>query len=171
MVFPLVSILLDAPPRLATVFIAMLPIFELRGAIPYAFGRGLSWHEAYLFAVAGNFIPVIPILFLLERVSNILMKRYSSWDRFFTWLFKRTRRKGKLIERFETLGLVLFVAIPLPVTGAWTGCVAAYLFKIPRKLAIPAIIGGILIAGAVVSLACLGVISFLGITTIRSTSP
>ncbi|MBN1163480.1 MAG: small multi-drug export protein [Candidatus Krumholzibacteriota bacterium] len=146
-----------------TFLIAMLPISELRGAIPYALAAGgLKWPEAYLFAVLGNFLPVIPLLLFLERISNWL-RRYPMGDRFFTWLFKRTRRKGKLVERFEALGLVLFVAIPLPVTGAWTGCAAAFLFKIPLKLSIPAVAGGILIAGCVVTLASMGVISFWGI--------
>jgi uncharacterized membrane protein len=159
----LTSLPLDIPPRLLTVVIAALPIFELRGAIPVAILAGnLSWQEAYLFAVIGNFLPVIPILLLLERVSKWLM-RYSIWNRFFTWLFERTRRKGKLIERFEALGLAMFVAIPLPVTGAWTGCVAAFLFKIPLRTAVPMIICGILTAGVIVTLASLGVISFWGI--------
>jgi uncharacterized membrane protein len=148
--------------RLLTIFVAMLPISELRGAIPLALAKGLSWQQAYFFAVIGNFLPVVPILLLLETVSSRLM-RYPVWNRFFTWLFNRTRRKGKLIERFEAFGLVFFVAIPLPVTGAWTGCVAAFLFKIPLRLAIPAIFCGILIAGAVVTLASLGVITFWGL--------
>ncbi len=159
----LTSLPLDIPPRLLTVVIAALPIFELRGAIPVAILAGnLGWQEAYVFAVIGNFLPVIPILLLLERVSNWLM-RYPIWNRFFTWLFARTRRKGKLIERFEALGLAMFVAVPLPVTGAWTGCVAAFLFKIPLRTAVPMIVCGILTAGVIVTLASLGVISFWGI--------
>jgi len=160
--FPL-AFIHHVSPKVLTVLIAALPISELRGAIPYAIAAGgLSWQEAYILAVIGNFLPVIPILLLLESVSSRLM-RYKPWNRFFTWLFERTRRRGKLVERFETVGLMLFVAVPLPVTGAWTGCVAAFLFKIPLRLAIPAIIGGILIAGTVVTLASLGVISFWGI--------
>jgi uncharacterized membrane protein len=150
-------------PKLMTVVIAALPISELRGAIPYAIFEGkMSWQAAYPLAVLGNFIPVIPILLLLGSVSNWLM-RYRLWNKFFTWLFNRTRRRGKVVERFEALGLILFVAIPLPITGAWTGCVAAFIFKIPLRLAIPAILCGILIAGVVVTLASLGVISFWGI--------
>ena len=146
-----------------TFLIGTLPVSELRGAIPYALTRGgLGWQEAYIFAVLGNFLPVIPLLLFLERVSDWL-RRYPVFDRFFDWFFRRTRRKGKIVERFEALGLVLFVAIPLPVTGAWTGCAAAFLFKIPLRLAIPAVSCGILIAGVIVTLASLGVISFWGI--------
>jgi uncharacterized membrane protein len=160
---PLLAFLTGVSPKLMTVIIATLPIFELRGAIPYAILEAkLSWQVAYPLAIFGNFIPVIPILLFLGAVSKWLM-RYRLWNKFFTWLFNRTRRRGKVVERFEALGLILFVAIPLPITGAWTGCVAAFIFKIPLRLAIPAILCGILIAGVVVTLASLGVISFWGI--------
>lgn len=151
------------PAEYITLFISTLPISELRGAIPYALSVGMSWQKAYVIAVIGNFIPVIPILLLLGKVSEWLMSRFRFFNVFFTWLFNRTRRKSKLIERFEAVGLILFVAIPLPVTGAWTGCVAAFLFKIPLRQAVPAITAGILISGTVVTLASLGVISFWGI--------
>ncbi|MBN2184550.1 MAG: small multi-drug export protein [Candidatus Krumholzibacteriota bacterium] len=161
--YPVFAFINNISPRLMTFLISILPVSELRGAIPYALTKGgLEWPEAYIFAVLGNFLPVIPLLIFLERISDWL-RRYPVFDRFFDWFFKRTKRKGKLIERFEALGLVLFVAIPLPVTGAWTGCAAAFLFKIPLRLAIPAVASGILIAGAVVTLASLGVISFWGI--------
>lgn len=151
------------PAEFIVFFIASLPVSELRGAIPYALAIGISWQKAYIISVAGNFLPVIPILLLLGRVSESLSNRYSFFDRFFTWLFERTRSKSELIERFEALGLILFVAIPLPVTGAWTGCAAAFIFRIPLRHAIPAIIAGIFISGSIVTLASLGVISFWGI--------
>ena len=160
---PLFLLVQEITPRLITLVLAALPVSELRGAIPYAIvACGMSWQEAYIIAVIGNFIPVIPLLFLFESVSNYLM-RYRLFNRFFTWLFERTRRKGRLVERFEAVGLVLFVAVPLPVTGAWTGCVAAFIFKVPLKYAIPAVLLGIMIAGTVVTLASLGVIQIWGI--------
>lgn len=160
---PLFLLVQEITPRIITLVLAAMPISELRGAIPYAIvAGGMSWQEAYIIAVIGNFIPVIPLLFLLESVSTYLM-RYRFFNRFFTWLFERTRRKGRLIERFEAIGLVLFVAVPLPVTGAWTGCVAAFIFKVPLKYAIPAVLLGIMIAGTVVTLASLGVIQIWGI--------
>jgi len=156
--------LLGRLPAQATTFVlAMLPISELRGAIPYAVTiGGLPWQEAYIIAVIGNFVPVIPILFAIGTVSDKL-RRIPLFDRFFDWLFARTRRKGRLIERFEALGLILFVAVPLPVTGAWTGALAAFLFGVRKSLAIPAILAGICIAGVVVTLASLGIISLWGI--------
>ncbi|MFQ6092637.1 MAG: COG2426 family protein, partial [bacterium] len=125
-------------------------------------GGGMGWPEAYLWAVTGNFVPVIPLLLFLEPASNWL-RRYRIFDGFFSWLFARTRRRGRLVERYEALGLVLFVAIPLPVTGAWTGTVAAFIFGIRFSYALPAVLGGILIAGVVVTLASLGVISVFGL--------
>ena len=138
--------------------IATLPVSELRGAIPWALtAGGLQWQQAYFYAVLGNFLPVIPLLLLLEPVS-LRLRKYSIWDRFFSWLFERTRRRSRVVERFEVFGLILFVAIPLPVTGAWTGTVAAFLFGIRFRLAVPAVLAGILIAGVVVTLASLGVL-------------
>ena len=160
---PIFAFASNLSPRLMTFVLAMLPISELRGAIPYAIWAGkMDWKEAYIIAVIGNFIPVIPLLLFMERASEWL-RRYPLGDRFFTWFFNRTRRKGKLIERFEAIGLTMFVAIPLPVTGAWTGCAAAIIFGVPRKFAIPCIFLGVMIAGCVVTLASLGVISFWGI--------
>ena len=158
------------PPEITTILIAMVPIFELRGAIPWALaappiGGGLTWQSAYLYAIIGNFIPVIPILLWIEPVSNWL-RRFKIFDRFFDWLFARTRKRAqKNIERYEALGLILFVGIPLPVTGAWTGALAAFIFGIKFRRAILCITGGILIAGVVVTLVSLGVISFLDFLT------
>ncbi len=160
---PIFAFALNISPRVMTLILSMLPISELRGAIPYAIWVGnIGWKEAYIIAVIGNFIPVIPLLFFMERASEWLRK-YPLGDRFFTWFFNRTRKKGKLIERFEAIGLTMFVAIPLPVTGAWTGCAAAIIFGVPRKFAIPCIFLGVMIAGCIVTLASLGVISFWGI--------
>jgi uncharacterized membrane protein len=151
--------------KLITMLLAMLPLAELRGSMPYAiFVLKMKWTEALLWSIIGNFIPVIPILFCLERFAGRLMK-YPRWERFLTWTFNRTRSKSAVIERFEATGLALFVGIPLPFTGAWSGCAAAFLFRIPMRHSIPAILAGILIAGALVTLACLGIIQagfFLG---------
>jgi uncharacterized membrane protein len=147
------------PPPLAVFVVAMLPIFELRGAIPLALALGMTNPiQIYLLAVAGNFVPVLPILLLLGPAERQL-RRFGWIDRFLDWLFRRTVSRSDLIKRYESLGLILFVAIPAPMTGAWTGAIAAYLFKLPLRMAIPCIILGILIAGVVVSLVSQGVIS------------
>jgi uncharacterized membrane protein len=167
MVDKLLQWLSGTSAELITIVLAMLPVSELRGAIPYAVGvAGMAWQKAYIISVIANFVPVIPILYLIGPISERL-RRFKIFDRFFTWLFARARRKGKMIERFEVLGLILFVAIPLPVTGAWTGTIAAFLFGVKKRVALPAIFLGICIAGVVVTLAVTGVISFWGIATGR----
>lgn len=147
------------PAPLAVFLVAMLPVFELRGAIPLGYAMGMTNpYLIYALAVAGNFVPVIPILTLLGPGERLL-RRWRFFDRFFDWLFKRTVARSEVIRKYESLGLILFVAIPAPMTGAWTGSIAAYLFKLPLRLAIPCIILGILIAGVVVTLLSQGVIS------------
>ncbi|MFH1381215.1 MAG: small multi-drug export protein [Candidatus Omnitrophota bacterium] len=145
----LTSSLLAVNKEIAVVILAALPVSELRGAIPLAIALDFSPIKAYCLAVFGNLLPVIPLLFLLEPVSKRL-RHIKLFDRFFTWFFERTKRKASLIEKFEVLGLILFVAIPLPITGAWTGCAAATLFKIRFRYALLAIVLGVLIAGLIV---------------------
>ena len=140
---------------------AMTPISELRGAIPLAlFQLGMSPVQAYIYSVIGNMLPVIPLLLFLEPVSNWL-RRYRSFDRFFDWLFARTRRYNARMEKYGALGLASFVAIPLPVTGAWTGCAVAFVFGIRFKYAFPTILMGVLVAGVIVTLWSLGVLVIL----------
>ena len=147
------------PAPVAVFLVATLPIFELRGAIPLGYAMGMTNpFMIYLLAVLGNFVPVLPILFLLGPAERTL-RRFPFFDRFFDWLFKRTVSRSEVIRKYESLGLILFVAIPAPMTGAWTGSIAAYLFKLPLRMAVPCIILGILIAGIVVTLLSQGVIS------------
>lgn len=153
----MISFLQSLPEELAVIISAALPISELRGAIPLGLYLGLPLYKTVFLAILGNLIPVVPILFLLNPVSERL-RRFSIFKKFFDWLFERTRKKGDLIQRYEALGLILFVAVPLPITGAWTGCVAASLFKIKFRYAFPAITAGIIIASIIVSiLAQLGI--------------
>lgn len=141
------------PATPSVLLMSMLPIVELRGAIPFAVSvHGMSYAQAYLIAVLGNLVPILPLLLVLGPVERFL-GRWRPLRRFFDWVFARSRRKGKLIERFEFLGLLLFVGIPLPVTGAWTGAAAAYVFGLPLRRSIPAILLGVMLAGLVVSLA------------------
>jgi uncharacterized membrane protein len=135
--------------------ISMVPIFELRGGIPIALFRyEIHWYWAYLICVAGNLLPVPFILIFLDRATEIL-SRVEFFRKLIDWFFRRTRRKSRLVERYGWLGLALFVAVPLPVTGAWTGSAMAYLLDIDRKRAFLAIALGVLIAGGVVTGFCL----------------
>ncbi len=144
------------PPWLVVFLFAMTPVFELRGAIPLKLIFDMPLWQVYALSVAGNIVPAFFLLLWLDPVSSWLMGRSSMAERFFKWLFARTRRRSKSVERYGAVGLSLFVAIPLPVTGAWTGCIAAFLFGIRFKYALPAVIAGVMIAGVVVSILTFG---------------
>jgi len=150
----ILRLLKDIPKEWAAIIIAGLPIVELRGSIPAALAMGITPMKAFILSIIGNSLPIIPTLLLLEPVSNALM-RFKPWKRFFDWLFERTREKGELIQKYEAIGLMLFVAVPLPMTGAWSGCIAASLFRIKFRYAFPAIFLGVVIAGVIVSAVCL----------------
>jgi len=144
-------------PQMVTFVVAMLPISELRGALPYALTAGkLPLAQAFPIAVLGNMVPVPFLMYLLEPGSRLL-SRTAPGKRFVDWLFARTRARSEKVRKYELIGLVLFVAIPLPVTGAWTGTVAAYLCGLRKGWSLVAITGGVCIAGVVVSTATLGV--------------
>ncbi|XOU94550.1 MAG: COG2426 family protein [Candidatus Kerfeldbacteria bacterium] len=156
------SIFQNFSPELATVLIAMLPIAELRAAIPVAIvGFEMSWWSAYIWAVIGNIIPAFFLVWLLDPVSKWLMKHSKIFNKFFNWVFDRTRKKFTTrAKRYGSfIALVLFVAIPLPITGAWTGSVAAFLFGISFKKSMTAITTGVLIAGLIVSIMTIGAVT------------
>lgn len=140
----------------------MTPIFELRGSIPIAlFQYNLNPYSAFFYSVLGNIIPAIFILLYLERVSNFLSSKSKIFKKMIDWFFERTRKKhSQRFEKSKALALMIFVAIPFPVTGAWTGSVCAFLFDIPFKKAFPAVFMGIIIAGIIVTLLSLGIINF-----------
>jgi len=154
----------------AIVAISTLPIVELRGAIPVGhvlipdtdkstrLGRDDLRRSAriFLYAVLGNMLPVPFILLLLGPVSNLCMK-VPVGKKFFDWLFARTRRKTADIEKYEFWGLAIFVAVPLPATGAWTGAMAGWLLGLNFFRSLLSIFFGVLGAGVVMTaLALLG---------------
>ncbi|MEW6101833.1 MAG: small multi-drug export protein [Candidatus Omnitrophota bacterium] len=146
--------------ELIVMITAALPVSELRGAIPLALSFGMPLSKAFWLSVAGNCIPVIPALFLLEPISRRLRK-FRVWARFFDWLFERTKKKADSVQKYEALGLAIFVAIPLPMTGAWSGIVAASLFKIRFRYAFISIVAGVIAAGLIVSALCsLGIMGY-----------
>lgn len=146
-------------------FVSMLPIFELRGGIPLGIiGHGITWWKVFLVSVIANILPVPFILKLMYPIEKWL-QQWKTWNRLFSWLFAHTRKRTeKKIERWEELGLILFVAIPLPVTGAWTGSLAAYIFNLNFRKALACIIVGVFIAAILVTLASItGFNLFLGV--------
>lgn len=145
------------PPSAVVFLVSMVPFSELRGGIPIAIGvYGMKPAEAFFLSVLGNLLPVLPLLLLLEPVEKRLRSFYA-FDSFFDWLFARTRTKLEdNYEKYGALALMLFVAVPLPATGAWTGCAAAYVFGMKFRHSFPAILGGVLLAGVIVTMAYLG---------------
>lgn len=143
-------------PELAVFITSMLPIIELRGALPMAINLfKIPWFKAFLISYIGNLVPVPVILWLLGPIVRLL-SRIRIFNGFFNWLFERTRRKGnKVIEKYEEIGLLAFVAIPLPGTGAWTGALIAFLFGLDFKKSLIVISLGVLIAGVIVTCLCL----------------
>jgi len=162
MIDAIIGLFGSVPHPVATALLAAMPVGELRVAIPVAIGvYGMDPLTAYIVAVIGNMLPVVPLLLFLESVSNYL-RRWVFWDVFFNWLFTRTyhRHNGKF-ERYGTIALLFFVAIPLPVTGAWTGCAAAFVFGIQFRHAFLAILGGVMLAGLIVTSIVLGGVGIL----------
>ncbi|MCX5701530.1 MAG: small multi-drug export protein [Candidatus Omnitrophica bacterium] len=150
----------DMPKEYIVVIMGALPISELRGALPLALYYGMPLGKAFWLSVLGNVSFIVPALFLFEPVSNRLRK-LKLWSRFFDWLFERTKKNSDAIQKYEALGLALFVAIPLPMTGAWSGIVAASLFKIRFRYAFIAIVSGVICAGLIVLALCtLGIMSW-----------
>ena len=143
-------------PELAVFLTSMLPVIELRGALPLAINVfNIAWPKAFLIAYIGNMIPAPLILWLLAPSVRLLSKIHF-FERFFSWLFDRTRRKSnRMIERYEEIGLMAFVAIPLPGTGAWTGALIAFLFGLDFTKSLMVIAIGVFIAGVIVSSLCL----------------
>lgn len=142
----------ELPAPLAVLVVAMVPIIELRGAIPLGRFLDLGAVGTYWWAVLGNLIPVPFILLLLPPVAEWAERHWSWLHRVIERLSASTeRRHTKRFERLRDLALITFVAIPLPVTGAWSGSLAAYVFGVRRGRAMALITLGVLIAGLVVS--------------------
>lgn len=160
---PLASILLKKNgcfmnPYLKIVILSLLPISELRGSIPVGLTSGLSIVVVYPIAVLCNLL-VFPIFYLFLSTLHHLLLRFNFYRKSFEAFLERTRRRTKpKIEKYGYLGLTLFVAIPLPVTGAYTGTLAAWFFKMNKRNSFFAVLVGVIIAGIIVSL-----VSILGI--------
>lgn len=151
------------PHWLAVALIAMVPIAELRGAIPVGIEvYGLSWPAAFTWALVGNIVAVALVLWLLEPASGWLMRQSQTMRRFFDWLFARTRqRMTASFARWGAIALVAFVAIPLPLTGGLTGAVAAFVFSVPRWQAFGLVSLGVFIAGVIVTIVTVGLTSII----------
>lgn len=144
---------------LLTLLVSMVPVVELRGGIPFGVTAGLPVWAAFLAAVIGNLIPVPFIIVYIRRIFQWMRRRIPKLNRMVDALERKAHLKGQKVTRYKYLGLMLFVAIPLPGTGAWTGSLAAAFLDMPLRKAIPSIFAGILIAGIVISILTFGVAS------------
>lgn len=155
---------LNIPEELITFLLALLPVTELRLSIPLALEVfDLPIWSAYLFSVLGNLVPLILIIWLLEPVSKFLSKQFSFFDKFFIWLFKHTKsvHQSKFERWGKNLAVIILVATPIPFIGGWTGAIAAFVFGIPFKRALPLVIIGALSAGTVVTILTLGIFKII----------
>ncbi len=148
-----------APGKLlATFCISMVPVIELRGGLPYGIALGLDYPLALAAAVLGNMVPVPFIIVYIRRIFHWL-RRKSAWcERVVGALERKAHLKGKTVQRFSVVGLVILVGIPLPGTGAWTGALVAAMLDIRLKRAIPSILLGVCIAAAIMMALTFGVI-------------
>ena len=140
---------------LLTFVTAMVPVLELRGAIPVGVAAGLTPVEACAASVLGNMVPVPFILLLTRRIFDWL-RRTELFGPKIRWLEQRAHRTGRLVRKYRLLGLVVLVAIPVPGTGAWTGALVAAVLDIRMRHAVPAIFLGVVIAGIIVTAVTLG---------------
>ena len=146
--------------------IAMVPLIEIRGAIPYAVGFGLPMVPSILVAILGNMLPV-PFIFLFARKVLEWGKDKKVIGKFFTWCLEKGEKGGRKLESKAGRGLYwalfLFVGIPLPGTGAWTGTLAASILNMDFKKSTLAVMAGVVLAGALMLLASLGVFGAIGL--------
>ena len=143
-------------------FISMVPIIELRGAIPAGTALGLPWYSCMLASVIGNCIPV-PFILLFIRAILDWMKRcpIAFLSKIALWLERKANKHADKVNSFAFWGLFILVAIPLPGTGAWTGSLVAALFRVKSKIAVPAILLGVIGAAIIVTLISYGALSVL----------
>lgn len=143
-------------------FIAALPVVELRLAIPAGLAMELEAVPCFVAAFIGNMLPVPFIILFTRRVFTFLRRRSGRLDKLVTGMEKRALEKAQLVRRYELIGLLILVAIPLPGTGAWTGSLIAALLDIRMKSAVPVIAAGVFIAGIIVSVISYSTISIFG---------
>jgi len=158
------SFALHFPEPLAVLLLAALPVSELRFSIPFAVGvLDMPVAQAFVWSVIGNIIPVPFILLLLGPVTAWAEDHWGWLHRILEGLFRYTRRRHTArFDRLRDLALITFVAIPLPITGAWSGALAAFVFGVESRKATALIAVGVVIAGVVVSLLTVAGVAVLG---------
>lgn len=136
---------------ISTIAVSMVPVVELRGGIPFGVALGLSHWQAFLASVVGNMIPLPFIVVYIRRIFQWMRRRLPRLNRVVDKLETKAHLKGRTVTKYKYLGLMIFVAIPLPGTGGWTGALVAAFLDMPLRRAIPTIFLGVLIAGFLVT--------------------
>ncbi len=144
------------PNELKVILTAMVPVLELRGAIPLGiFVFHFSYLKTALLAIIGNLLPILPLIYFLYYGEEWLSKKSTFFKKFFDWWFKRTERAfSGDYAKWGKLGLAIFVAIPLPMTGAWTGALASVLFHLKPKQGLFWVSLGVMGAALIVTTLC-----------------
>ena len=151
----------DIGKMCATFFISMLPVGELRVGLPYGIALGLEYPLALMAALLGNMVPVPFIIVYIKQIFAWMRRHMTRMNALITKLEERANLKGETVQKYGHWGLLLFVAIPLPGTGAWTGALIAALLNIRTSKAVPVIMIGVCIAAAIMTLITYGVIHVL----------
>lgn len=139
---------------------SMVPIIELRGAIPMGAALDIPFYINYIISVVGNMLPVPFILLFIRHILH-WMKKIPKLDKIAAWIENKAEKNKAKVLKYATFGLYIFVALPLPGTGAWTGALVAAMLDMRMKRSIPAILLGVMTAGVIMSLASYGAIGFL----------
>ena len=137
----------------------MVPVIELRGAIPIAAAQGVNPWIAMVISICGNMVPVPFIILFIRRIFKWMRGKSERLNRLVTRMEDKANRKKGKVQQYEKLGLFLFVAIPAPGTGAWTGALIAAMLDMSLRSALPSIFGGVCTAGLIITLLCVGVIA------------
>lgn len=144
-----------------TVLVSMIPVVELRGGIPFGAAAGLPVWAVCIAAVIGNLIPVPFIIVYIRRIFQWMREKMPRLNRMVDALERKAHLKGQKVSKYKYLGLAIFVAIPLPGTGAWTGSLAAAFLDMPLRRAIPSIVAGVVVAGLAISILTFGIANLI----------
>ena len=143
-----------------TFLISMVPIAELRASIIFGAAKGLEWYYVIPISIIGNFLPVPFILLFIRKVLE-WMKYSKHLSKVAIWLENKAKKNSARVLKFAFFGLVLFVGIPLPGTGAWTGALVAAMIDLRMKYTLPSIFMGLIMASAIIGAASYGAVGYL----------
>ncbi len=146
---------------LITLFWSMVPVIELRGAIPIGTAMGIDLWLAIVIAIVGNMLPVPFIIIFIRKIFEWMRSKSKKLDKIVAVMEAKAEKNRAVVDRYKFWGLVILVAIPLPGTGAWTGALVAAMMEMRLKDAVPAIFLGVIIAGMIVATVTGGIFAFL----------